>query len=165
MSCADDLRRAVAEATPRLRALGAASATRPSPGRWSPREILGHLIDSAANNHQRFVRAQFQDDLVFPGYAQDDWVVAGRYAEAAWEDLVSLWRLYNLQLARVIEGAAPDARTRPRARHNLDQIGFRPFSAQTAVTLDDLMDDYVAHLAHHLVQIVGLEPSSERCGP
>ena len=42
--------------------------------KWSPREIVGHLIDSAANNHQRFVRAQFTDDLVFSGYQQAEWV-------------------------------------------------------------------------------------------
>ena len=57
---------------PRLLALGdQASAIRPRPDKWSPREIVGHLIDSASNNHQRFVRAQFQDDLTFTGYDQD----------------------------------------------------------------------------------------------
>ena len=47
------------------------AAWRPAPGRWSAKELVGHLIDSASNNHQRFVRARWQDDLVFPGYAQD----------------------------------------------------------------------------------------------
>ena len=50
----------------------AESEQRPSPGRWTKKEVIGHLIDSASNNHQRFVRARFQDDLVFPGYEQDD---------------------------------------------------------------------------------------------
>ena len=69
---ADDLRRAVGEAVPVLLAIDeAASARPPAPDKWCPREIVGHLIDSASNNHQRFVRARFQDDLVFPGYEQD----------------------------------------------------------------------------------------------
>ncbi|HEY0405248.1 MAG TPA: DinB family protein, partial [Pyrinomonadaceae bacterium] len=50
-----------------------------APGKWSPKEIIGHLIDSAANNHQRFVRAQFTDELIFPGYAQNEWVAVQHY--------------------------------------------------------------------------------------
>ena len=72
---ADDLKATVTAAAASLAALPEdAASVRPSPGKWSPKEIIGHLIDSAANNHQRFVRAQLQDDLVFAGYAQDDWV-------------------------------------------------------------------------------------------
>ena len=52
---------------------------RPAPGKWSRKEILGHLIDSAVNNQARFVRAQLQDDLVFDGYDQDAWVRVQRY--------------------------------------------------------------------------------------
>ena len=72
---AQRLRDAVAHATPLLLAIEADVSAQPlSPGKWSPREIVGHLIDSAANNHQRFVRGQLHDDLVFLGYAQEDWV-------------------------------------------------------------------------------------------
>ena len=46
----------------------------PATGRWSKKEILGHLIDSAANNHQRFVRAQFVQSLDTPSYEQERWV-------------------------------------------------------------------------------------------
>jgi hypothetical protein len=73
------LRTVVDDAAPRLRALGDASAAKPASGGWSPREIIGHLVDSATNNHRRFVVARFQDDLVFPGYEQDVWVKAGAY--------------------------------------------------------------------------------------
>jgi hypothetical protein len=69
-----------------------ASRVSPAPGKWSPREIVGHLIDSASNNHQRFVRAQFQDDLVFSGYDQDRWVAVQRYQEAPWSELID-WRV------------------------------------------------------------------------
>jgi len=60
------------------------SRRRSSPDAWAPIEILGHLIDSAANNHQRFVRAQFTEDLVFPGYEQEQWVNSQKYREASW---------------------------------------------------------------------------------
>lgn len=153
------LRAAVAAAVPRLLALPESDAgRRPAPGKWSPKEVIGHLVDSASNNHQRFVRARFQDDLVFPGYAQDDWVRAQRYADAPWRDLVELWRAFNLHLARVIESTPRDAAERPRARHNLDKIAFRTVPANEPATLGDFMNDYVLHLEHHLRQIFPLDP-------
>ena len=90
---ADDLRATVGRASASLSAMpDEAAARRPAPGKWSAKEIIGHLVDSAANNHQRFVRAQFQDDLIFSGYAQDRWVSVQRYQDAPWQDLVTLWR-------------------------------------------------------------------------
>ena len=147
------LRRDVEGATPRLLALGEASAVKPAGGGWSPKEIIGHLVDSASNNHQRFVRGQFQDDLVFPGYLQDDWVRAGGYQDAPWEDLVALWRTFNVQMARVMEATPETVRLRLREPHNLDQIGFVPLASGEVATLDRLMRDYVDHLEHHLRQI------------
>src|SRR5688500_1533165 len=103
----------VEDATPELLALGDdASARRPAPGKWSPREIVGHLIDSASNNHRRFVRALWQDDLVFTGYAQDAWVDAQRYQQAPWPELVVLWGHFNRHLARVMTAVPADVRTR-----------------------------------------------------
>ena len=152
-----DLANTVDRAEPRLLALAAEqTAERPAPGKWSPREIVGHLIDSAANNHQRFVRAQFDDALVFAGYAQDDWVAAQQYNDAPWEDLVKLWAGYNRHLARVMR-AVPDAvRLKEHTRHNLDRLAFRPVRADAPATLDYFMADYVDHLHHHLSQIPGL---------
>jgi len=60
------------------------SEVRPALGEWSAKEILGHLIDSAANNHRRFVEAQSKDDLVFPGYSQKQWVAVQQYQQASW---------------------------------------------------------------------------------
>src|SRR5215218_8657132 len=75
----------VDRASPTLLALGDdASRSRPAPGKWSPREIIGHLIDSASNNHQRFVRMRARDDLVVEGYQQEDWVAVQRYQDAPW---------------------------------------------------------------------------------
>ena len=73
------LRNAIGNSTPLLEKMSdEATRQRPAPDKWSPREIIGHLIESASNNHQRLVRAQFQDDLGFSGYAQDAWVSAQR---------------------------------------------------------------------------------------
>ena len=154
---AESLRATIERAMPRLAALGAdATAVAPAPGKWSPREILGHLIDSALNNYARFVRATIDDDLVFPGYDQDAWVRVQRYASVPWMDLLALWRALNLHVARIMEAAPEEARLRPRARHNLDEIAWQPFRRDVPATLDALMRDYVAHLEHHLGQIPGI---------
>jgi len=151
---ADDLRRALERALPVLRAIDAEASLRsPAPGKWCPRELVGHLVDSASNNHQRFVRAPFQEDLVFPAYDQDAWVRAGRYREAPWEELVELFRLLNLQIARVLEGTSPELAARPRARHNLDQIAWRTVPASQPATLAEFAADYVGHLRHHLAAL------------
>ena len=126
---------------------------RPKPGAWSIKEIIGHLIDSAGNNHQRFVRAEQQTDLVFPGYAQDEWVRIQAYDSAPWTELVSLWESYNLHIAHVMSAVPVSVREWRHERHNFHQIGFREFRENDPVTLDDLMYDYVLHLEHHLTQV------------
>ncbi|HEX7486738.1 MAG TPA: DinB family protein [Vicinamibacterales bacterium] len=147
---------ATAKALPALRALGdESSASRPAPGRWSPREIIGHLIDSASHNHRRFVTARWSDDLVFDGYDQDAFVSAQHYDQAPWTDLLDLWASFNRHLARVMAATPADVRAAERRRHNLDQIAWRPVPASEPATLDYLMSDYVGHLRHHLAQIVG----------
>ena len=121
----EELKRAVDEATPRLLALGEASATPRRDGAWSPREIIGHLVDSASNNHQRFVRAQLQDDLVFPGYAQE----AGHVPATIRMRRGPIWwrcGTFNLQIARVMDAVPDEIRLRERTRHNFDEIGFDP---------------------------------------
>ena len=133
----------------------AAAAHRPAPGKWSRKEIIGHLIDSAAHNHVRFVRAQFLDDFVFPGYDQDYWVRVQRYQERPWADLVRLWQLYNQHLASVMATADPAAVDKPRSPHNLDCIAWQPVPTTEPATLDCFMRDYVGHLEHHLRQTLG----------
>lgn len=128
----------------------------PAPGKWSPKQILGHLIDSASNNHQRFVRAQLKDDLVFDGYEQERWVEVQRYDAAPWLQLIELWRLFNHHIARVMTQAPETERLRPRSPHNLDRIASYVFTASKPATLDDLMADYVVHLEKHLTQIDGI---------
>jgi predicted enzyme related to lactoylglutathione lyase len=140
---AEDLIRTVEGASDQLRTLGEplVSAKR-GPDAWSIKEILGHLIDSAANNHHRFVRAQYVEDLAFPGYDQDEWVRLQDYRGASWTDLIEFWRLYNRRLAYVIRRIAD---TRLDA---LCRIG-----SGDPVTLRYLIEDYLVHLRHHLQQI------------
>lgn len=100
------LRAAVDEAWPKLVAIGEAEACEAWRGEvtWSRKQVMGHLVDSASNNHQRFVRAAIDGEYVGPGYAQEQWVAVGRYQEAGWAELISFWRLYNLHLAHVLLG-------------------------------------------------------------
>jgi uncharacterized damage-inducible protein DinB len=152
--CAVDLANTVEEALPLLRRLGDdVNGRQAAPGKWSPREIIGHLIDSASNNHQRFVRAAFQEDLVFAGYDQDQWVALQRYQDARWEDLLTLWASFNHHLARVMAATPGGVRRREQRGHNFDRIAFRRVDAGSPATLEYFMEDYVLHLQHHLRQI------------
>lgn len=150
------LRSVIGDARSRLDAISDDVASVPrAPGKWSRKEIVGHLIDSASINHERFVRAQFSDDLISPPYDQDAWVRAQHYRDAAWSELVSLWAHFNLHLARVVESIPREMRDRKRARHNLNEVAFHAIPADEPATLEYFMRDYVAHLEHHLAQIFG----------
>jgi hypothetical protein len=137
------LQSVVGTAEPRLRAIrdDQASAARRA-GAWSRKQILGHLIDSATNNHQRFIRAQGAAVLRLPGYAQDDWVLYQHYGERSWTDLVDFWCSYNRHLSHVIARIPEPHRGVPC------EIG-----ESSAVTLSYVALDYVGHVEHHLSQI------------
>ena len=142
-SVVDDLesRLAIAE---QLRRLDEKTAShRSGPGRWSAKEVIGHLIDSAANNHQRFVRLQMQDHLELPGYDGDAWVRIEQYQNRAWLELVSLWESYNRHLAHVIQNIDP-ATLKHTWRSPEGNI----------VDLEFVVRDYVVHMQHHLDQIL-----------
>lgn len=124
---------------------------------WAPIEILGHLVDSAANNHQRFVRAQFTDDLVFPGYEQDRWVSSQKYRDESWPDVIQLWSAYNLHLLHVVSVIPENVLTKARENHSLDQIAFNLVDRNKPATLEYLIRDYVDHLKHHLGQIFAVK--------
>src|SRR5580692_6638154 len=99
----EKLQRAVESAEPRLRKITDQEAAKPIlRGGWSSKQVIGHLIDSASNNHQRFVRASLQPSLDFPGYDQDGNVRVQAPQEADWSLLVSLWAAYNRYLAHII---------------------------------------------------------------
>src|ERR1044072_4938939 len=95
----DDFKNTIDAATPRLLEISEADSAKPrAEDHWSSRQILGHLIDSAANNHARFVLGHLKEDLLFAGYDQDGWVKKNHYQQAAWSQIVELWRSYNLHL-------------------------------------------------------------------
>jgi hypothetical protein len=138
----------VAAAEPRLRTISAPHSADPTlPGGWSARQLLGHLIDSASNNHQRFVRAALQPSVDFPAYDQNGNIRVQAVQEADWDLLISLWAAYNRYLAHVI-AHLPAAKLSTECR-----IGDDP-----PVTLEFLVNDYLVHLLHHLKQL-GAQPN------
>jgi len=141
---ATELRSIVANVAGRLREIGTDPnlAIRPRPEKWSRKEILGHLIDSACNNQQKFVRMMQQPHLDFPGYRQDDWVELQNWAAADWEEMITLWESYNQHIAFLIANIAPKFYS-----NTVTIEGTGPF------TLEFIMPDYVEHLKHHLKQI------------
>jgi len=140
----DAISQRVGDMAPRLRAMTEAQAAhKPGPDRWSKKEILGHLIDSACNNHQRFVRAQLERELTFPNYEQEGWAQCQRYAEADWALLIDLWAAYNLHLAWIVDHVAPGA------LETICRIG-----QNEPVTLGWLIEDYMKHMDHHLRQLI-----------
>jgi hypothetical protein len=142
---ADRLARVLDAAPRRLADISDADASRRSaPGRWAAKEIIGHLIDSASNNHQRFVRGQLFSAVDLPTYQQEQWVETQGYAAEPWADLVDLWLLLNRHLLHIMRNARESALATPMA------IGGRD-----PVPLSDVMIDYVRHLEHHLGQVLG----------
>jgi hypothetical protein len=149
-----DFRETINSATTRLRTIEARTDSSSHPAsEWTAKEILGHLIDSAANNHQRFVRAQLMDELVFSGYEQNSWVDLQNYNDESWLDLIQLWSLYNLHLVHVITQIPDKVLTTPRKTHNLDQIAWKTLERDQPATLLYFVRDYLGHLKHHLNQI------------
>ncbi len=152
----EDFKQAIEAATPRLTQISEAESEQPrAEDHWSSKQIIGHLIDSAANNHARFVLAQLKDDLLFPGYEQDGWVRVQQYQKASWPQLVDLWRVYNLHLLHVMAHASKEKLNTQCTLHTLQEIAFKTVPASEPVTLEYLMKDYVVHLKHHLGQIFG----------
>ena len=149
-----DFRETIVGATVRLRDITPeASRHKIADDDWAPIEILGHLVDSATNNHQRFVRAQFTDDLAFPGYEQERWVSSQKYLDESWPELIQLWSSYNLHLSHLFSVIPADVLTKSRTKHNLDQIALKPLPTDKSATLEYLIRDYADHLRHHLKQI------------
>ena len=112
------------------------------PDKWSKKEILGHLIDSAANNHQRFVRAGYNAAKTFPPYNQNEWVQIQAYNGIEWQNLINFWAAYNFHLCHIIENL-------PNGLNNTPcNIG-----EDKPVSLEFVITDYLRHLRHHVEQI------------
>jgi hypothetical protein len=137
------LRQTIDREIPGLRALSDEQAGRaPKPGAWSPKQELGHLIDSAANNHMRFVVTSVEGGYEGAGYPQDRWVEVHGYQDLAWLDIVELWFRYNVLIAQLV------------ARLPEERMDCRCVVGSTAVTLRFLIEDYVQHLQHHVDHVL-----------
>jgi hypothetical protein len=140
-----ELRQIVNQTEPDLARISDADACkRLNPTKWSKKEILAHLIDSATNNHQRFVRGVEGQGGIFAGYNQDFLVKLQRSNEAEWPLIIALWTTYNRYLAHILSSLPPEA-----AEYSVTVASNPP------ATLLFIASDYVEHLKHHLNQIVG----------
>jgi hypothetical protein len=113
-----------------------------SPVKWSKKEVIGHLIDSAANNHQRFVRGQFED-MPAISYDQNKWTEYSYYNQIESSQVIAFWAIYNKQLAALIRHIPKE-----KLSNMVNSGGETPF------TIEYLFTDYVAHAEHHLRQVV-----------
>jgi|SRR5437867_5066421 len=138
-----DLTETIDAAKPRLLSMTESRASdKPYPDKWSIKEILGHLVDSASNNHQRIVRMQEVENIGTFSYAQVHWVNSQRYRSEPWTDLVNGWYYFNKHLAHVIGHVDPKSLT------NLCDMDYGE-----PKTLQFVIEDYVIHMRHHLDQI------------
>jgi hypothetical protein len=140
------LRELIARLPERLKALPTKEIEhKPAPNTWSAKEELGHLLDSAANNHQRIVRTQLEERPVMPGYDGDEWVTLHGYQQRDWETLIELWVALNRQLLAAAESVPDSAWSRTCT-----------IADSAPLTLRFVFDDYVHHMLHHL-RHVGVE--------
>ncbi len=108
--------------------------------KWSLKEIVGHLVDSASNNHQRFVRLQFDDLLGFPSYDNELWISVQKYNYMDWKDITFLWHSFNRVLLKVVE------------HMNTDKLENVWILDEKAIPLGELVDEYYSHMQWHMRQ-------------
>lgn len=119
-------------------------AYKPSPTKWSKKELIGHLIDSAQNNTRRFLVAQYEDNPTIT-YKQDNWVAMNNYQQWDPIDLIQLWYLLNRQMANVLKNIPAD-------------VSQRTCNTGTSYTIEWLAKDYIKHLKHHIHSVLNMEP-------
>lgn len=139
----DRFQQVLEAAEPKLRSISEPdSMRRRAPDAWCAKEVLGHLIDSASNNHQRFIRGQLAATFQSLPYEQNAWVERGGYVSRPWNELVELWLAMNRQMLHIAR------RIKPESLDASIIVGNNP-----PVTLEFIVNDYVRHLEHHLRQL------------
>jgi hypothetical protein len=142
---ASELLAILSEYLPQLNKLNEDGASiKSSPGKWSKKEIIGHLIDSAQNNIRRFIVSQY-DDKPEIKYRQDDWVRINSYQSCSLKDLITLWYLINKQIVSILSNSS-------------EEMLARTCLTDTLHTIDWLAKDYLKHMKHHLHQVMDLSP-------
>jgi len=129
---------------------------KPAAGKWSPNEILGHLIDSAINNHRRFIQMQLQDNMVFDGYDQNKWVELQNYNNKDWSDVLATWVTLNINIIESLEEISLQSWKKEFTTHSLDKIAWQKIPVSQPATMEYLVKDYFGHMDHHLKQIYSL---------
>ena len=119
-------------------------SAKPRPEKWSKKEVLGHLIDSASNNLRRFICGQYESSPKIT-YQQDFWVMANDYQNIKKENVIQLWKLLNEQICEVLR-TMPDQNASLLCDTGKDSIQLH--------SIEWLAEDYVKHLKHHLNQIL-----------
>jgi hypothetical protein len=125
---------------------------KPDPSQWSPKDELGHLLDSAANNHQRIVRAQLENNPAMPGYDGERWVELHAYQRRDWSELINLWKALNNQLLAAAR-AVPDSGWSRTCT----------IADSKPLTLKFVFEDYIEHMMHHL-QHIGIQVDDLKTG-
>ncbi|MCU0447302.1 MAG: DinB family protein [Microscillaceae bacterium] len=118
-------------------------AFKPQPNKWSKKEIIGHLIDSAQNNIRRFVCGQYEPQPKIV-YDQDFWVKSQHYQDYSSQDLIQLWVLLNRHICLILSNLP---------QKNLEKTCDTGKGKVELHTLRYLAEDYVVHLKHHLAQM------------
>ncbi len=116
---------------------------KPSPTKWSKKELIGHMIDSAENNIRRFIVAQYEESPAII-YNQDKWVSINNYQQWDTQNLIQLWYLLNKQIADILKNTS-------------DDIAQRTVQSEVLHSIEWLAQDYIKHLKHHLHQVLNLE--------
>jgi len=132
----------------------ATMSLKPAPNKWSKREILGHLVDSAYNNHQRFIKANTQAHLQFEGYDQDEWVKINDYQNRTTGEVVDLWLVCNFHLSFMLKELPETLLHKKTTKHYFHKMCMQPLPEGEASSLSYLIWDYIYHIEYHLKQII-----------
>lgn len=117
---------------------------RSAPGRWTKKEVLGHLTDSAHNNYRRFLCAQYEQPVPVIHYDQDFWVEANQYEKMSTAELILLWKLMNERIIAVLDHMPAD---------NYTKVADTGKEEKELHSMSFLAGDYIRHMKHHLGQI------------